>query len=367
MANLFFRTNVAPYRIDTYNALHEKLNCEMYFLYDKDFSQNFDMEKMYKDCSFRINILKSFSLFGKKNQRICTDIWKILRREKPKVVIVPEFKILTVQVLLYKYMFFKKFKIVSMCDDSWDMIANDHEWSFAHKMMRKLLAPILDDLLLVDDRVVNWYQKKYGKGIWFPIIRDEKKEIENYKRVLPLSVKLLRDFNLINKKVLLFVGRLCSVKNIERLLDAVSLTKENYALVIVGSGELEEQLKLKSANIKKEIVFAGRYEGDAVRAWYNIADCFILPSTMEAYGAVTNEALIAGCYSLISEAAGSSCLISNINGNTFNPLEIDEIANLIDYAMKQVKKDYEKQSVKDNLMPFTFEEVINNVINRLLN
>lgn len=365
MANLFFRTNVAPYRIDTYNALHEKLNCEMYFLYNQDSSQNFDMKKMYTECSFKVNILKSISLFGKKKQRFCTDIWKILRRENPKVVIVPEFKILAVQVLLYKYVFFKKFKVVSMCDDSWDMIANDHEWSFAHKMMRKLLTPFLDDLLLVDDRVVNWYQKQYGKGIWLPIIRDEKKEIENYKRVMPLSVKLSQDFNLINKKVLLFVGRLCSVKNLERLLDAVSLTKENFTLVIVGSGELEEQLKLRSANINKEIIFAGRYEGDAVRAWYNIADCFILPSTMEAYGAVTNEALIAGCYSLISEAAGSSCLIKQNNGKTFKPLDIDEIAKCIDNAMGLVRNAYKEDSVKDNLMPFTFGDVINNVINLL--
>lgn len=366
MANLFFRTNVAPYRIDTYNALHERLNCEMYFLYDKDSSQNFDMEKMYKECNFKINILKSFSFLGKKNQRICTDIWKILRREKPEVVIVPEFKILTVQVLIYKYLFCRNFKVVSMCDDSWDMIANDHDWSFAHKMMRKIITPFLDDLLLVDDRVVNWYQKQYRKGIWLPIIRDEIKEIANYKRVLPISLKLSQKLGLSKKKVLLFVGRLCHVKNLERLLDAVSLTKEDFILVIVGSGVLEEQLKLKAANIDKEIIFAGRHEGDGVRVWYNVADCFILPSTMEAYGAVTNEALIAGCYSLISEAAGSSCLINNFNGKIFNPLDIGEIASLIDDTMKQIKKD-NSNNIKNNLMPFTFTELINNVITRLLN
>ena len=365
MANLFFRTNVAPYRIDTYNALHEKLGCEFYFLYDRDYSQNHDMKKLYEQCKFNVNILKSISLFGKRNQKFCTNIWAILRKENPQIVIVPEFKILTVQILLFKFLFLKKFKVVSMCDDSWDMVANNHEWSFAHKMMRKIVTPFLDDLLLVDDRVVEWYRKKYGKGIWLPIIREEKNEIPTYERVLPMSKELHKEFNLVGKKVLLFVGRLDPVKNLDRLFDAIEKTKEDYVTVIVGSGEQEEVLKKKAACIDKPIIFAGRYEGDGVRAWYNVADVFILPSKMEAFGAVTNEALIAGCYSLISEVAGSSCLIDDKNGICFNPNEIEAISKAIDTAVAKVNPIHQI-NVKNNLMPFTFGETINKVINRLL-
>lgn len=363
MANLFFRTNVAPYRIDTYNALHDKLGCEMYFLYKEDNSQKFDMQVLYDRCNFKPNFLNSISIFNR-NQKLCTNIWDILRKEKPEIVIVPEFKILTVQILLYKWLFKKKIKVISMCDDSWDMVANNHDFSKAHRKMRKLVTPHLDDLLLVDDRVVKWYQEKYNKGIWLPIIRDEKIETPLYKRVIPLSIEYINKYKLENKKVLLFIGRLVHEKNLERLLDAITITKEDYITVIVGSGELENQLKQKALNIDKSIIFAGRYEGDNVRAWYNVADAFILPSHMEPFGAVTNEALIAGCKCLISENAGSACLIDETNGMIFNPYDIESMANAIDKMMKEISPREDIKPRPDK-MGFSFEDVINRVLAKI--
>ena len=56
----------------------------------------------------------------------------------------------------------------------------------------------------------------------------------------------------------------------------------------------------------------------------------ILPSISESFGAVINEALLAGNYVLASNLAGGSSLINeNINGNTFNPYEVNEMARLI--------------------------------------
>lgn len=363
MANLFFRTSVAPYRIDTYNTLYKKLGCEFYFLYKEDSSQKFDMQSLYNQCVFKPKFLKSLSIFSRK-QKFCVNIWSILRREKPEIVIVPEFKILTVQVLLYRWLFRKNFKVVSMCDDSWDMIAHDHDFSRAHKKMRELVTPYLDSLLLVDDRVVDWYRDKYDKGIWLPIIRDEQREISGYKRILPLSIELRKKFGLVNKKVLLFVGRLAPEKNLERLLDAIAKTEEEFVTIVVGNGESEKLLKQKASNMDKPIVFTGRYEGDGVRAWYNIADVFILPSYMEPFGAVTNEALISGCECLISENAGSACLIDETNGKTFNPYDIDMMAKIIDETMKKVHYRNEI-TVRPCKVKILFEETMNRVIEEL--
>lgn len=35
MSNIFIRTNIAPYRVDTYNALNERLNMRMCFYHRK--------------------------------------------------------------------------------------------------------------------------------------------------------------------------------------------------------------------------------------------------------------------------------------------------------------------------------------------
>lgn len=364
MPNLFFRTSIAPYRIDIYNALHTKLDCEMHFYYDFDSSQQLNEIGMREACCFTPQYIEGIK-FGKgESRKLCTKVWSILRANNPKLVVVPEFQPITIQVLLYKFLFRKKFKVVSMCDDSYDMVSNDHDFSRFHKIMRKLVVPMLDDLLLVDSNVRDWYQKHYGKGIWLPIIRDEKKERPLYESALSISHEYVDKFKLVGKKVLLFVGRLVDVKNLDSLIEAVKLTKEDFTTVIVGTGEIEDKLKAQAMDCGKEIIFAGHYVDDGIRAWYNIADVFILPSKQEAYGAVTNEALIAGNYAIVSEHAGSSCLINENNGCIVKPFDIKGMANTIDKAMSRIVSSG-NVTLKENRMPFLFDSIIDKVISEL--
>ena len=364
MANLFFRTSIAPYRIDTYNALHERLGCMMCFYHTFDSSQKLNEEGMRKECKFTPRYLKGITFGSGETRKFCTEVWTLLRSNKPNLVIVPEYQLMTIQVLLYKFIFRKKFKVISMCDDSFDMVNNDNDFTIIHKWARKMIAPLVDDLLLVDSRVRDWYQKHYKKGIWLPIVRDEKKEIPNYERSLPISKKYKEQFNLVGRKVLLFVGRFVVEKNLDNFIKALGKTKEDFVTVMVGSGELEGQLRELSKGITKEIIFAGHYVDDGVRAWYNVADVFVLPSKQEPYGAVTNEALIAGNYSVISESAGSACLITQDNGCLVKPYDLDGMVSAIDNAMKMVRHK-DTCDVKGNLMPFLFDDIINKVITEI--
>ena len=364
MPNLFFRTSIAPYRIDTYNALHEKLGCEMYFYHTYDSSQQLNEEGMRKACNFTPHYLKGFT-FGKgATRKLCTEVWSILRRNSPDIVIVPEFQLLTIQVLLFKILFRKKFKVISMCDDSYDMVTNDNDFTIIHKYARRFIVPLVDDLLLVDSRVRDWYQSHYGKGIWLPIIRDEQKERKLYQQSMPISEKYIKQFELEGSKILLYVGRLSPEKNLDNLIRALDYTEEDFTTVLVGSGEQEDYLRQLATQCRKKIIFAGHYVDNAVRAWYNIADAFILPSKQEAYGAVTNEALIAGNHAIVSEHAGSACLIKEGNGTVIQPDNIQVMANAIDTAIKESKHQASRREKKCN-MPFSFNDVIENVIRQL--
>ncbi|MGM9717884.1 MAG: glycosyltransferase family 4 protein [Prevotella sp.] len=336
----------------------------MCFYHTFDSSQKLNEEGMRKECKFTPRYLKGITFGSGETRKFCTEVWTLLRSNKPNVVIVPEYQLLTIQVLLYKFIFRKKFKVISMCDDSFDMVNNNNDFTIIHKWARKFIAPLVDDMLLVDSRVRDWYQEHYKKGIWLPIVRDEKKEIPNYERSLPISKKYKELFNLAGRKVLLFVGRFVVEKNLDNFIKALGKTKEDFVTVMVGSGELEGQLRELSKGIGKEIVFAGHYVDDGVRAWYNVADVFVLPSKQEAYGAVTNEALIAGNYSVISESAGSACLITQDNGCLVNPYDLDGMASAIDNAMRMVRHK-DTCDVKDNLMPFLFDDIINKVITEI--
>ena len=360
MANVLFYGYLAPYRIDIYNAFHEKLGFEIYFYWKRDLSQNHDMKQLENQCSFIPHFTKGISY---KRRKLNIDTWHILKKEKPSIVIVPEFKFLSLMVLLYRWLFRSKFKVIALCDDSYDMVSNEHEFTRVHRWARSVIAPWVDNIILVDSMVVNWYREKFHKGIWLPLIRDEKKELPLYEKAKYETRNLINKYSIEGKKVLLFVGRFVPVKNLHMLLKAINLTNEDFITVFVGSGILEEELKTIANESKKKIIFAGRYEGLMLKAWYLIADVFILCSTQEAFGAVTNEALLAGCYCLISKNCGSSCLINTKNGILFDPNNAQDIARCIDTSMRDI--NFSKRCNRNSLMPFTFEEMFQRVVNEI--
>ncbi len=358
MANLFFRTNIAPYRVDTYNALHEELDCKMYFMSRTDSSQDFKLDKIESRCRFTPGILRKGRFLGLPYYK---DIWKLIRENQPEVVIVPEFKLITIQALAYKYLFNRKIKVVSMCDDSYDMVANGKDFTRIHTLARKIVSPLLDDLLLVNDKVCAWYRSKYGKGQWLPIIRDEKVEVPLYKRAEKISRQYEEEFDLKGKKILLYIGRLVEVKNLPTLIDAIGKTKTDFTTVLIGDGPLLDELKKKAVSTGKDIRFLGRFEDEEIRAWCNLGDVFILPSSQEAFGAVTNEALLGGCFVLISKACGSTCLIDDSNGRIFDPHDPEKLAKLIDQSFSMVSKEEES----GNRMNLNFNDSVIKVIKNL--
>lgn len=361
--NIFIRTNIAPYRVDTYNALYEHLDMLMCFYNRMGKAQNFDIDSLESQCAFRPTYLRG-KTFGSDNRKFCFDLWSILRKEKPEIVIVPEFQISAIQVLLYRWLTRQNFKVVSMTDDSYDMIANKNDFTKLHAWLRNNFAKYFDDFIVVTPEVEKWYQEHYSKGIWMPIIMNDEKAVENYKRLLPKSKELAEMYGLIGKKILLYVGRLVSLKNLQRVIESFNKSNTDSILVIVGEGPEREALEEYALNVDKKIIFTGRFDGDDLYAWYNLASVFILASYQEAFGAVTNEALLAGCRVIISNRCGSSCIVNDKNGELIDPMDVDGIAAAIDRQFF-LSSTPNMQDVRKSLMNVKFEERFNNLVNKL--
>ena len=153
-----------------------------------------------------------------------------------------------------------------------------------------------------------------------------------------------------------------SVPHVSSLIKAYSPLKQMAKLVIIGDGECRGDLEKLDRKLETKAIFVGRKEGDELLAWYNIADIFVLPSVQEAFGAVTNEALLAGCYTLVSEKAGSSSIIhSGFNGEIFNPHSTIELTQLLKIQINKLdSKDNIK--LKDNLMPYSFVNMLDRAL-----
>ncbi len=252
-----------------------------------------------------------------------------------------------------------------MIDDSYEMLLGD-QFSRRHALAEKLLIPRFDDLINNDSRAVALFRERYGKGIYFPIIYDEKKMRGCYRRLLPLGGALAEKYGLAGKKVVLFVGRMVGVKNVPALIDAFRrIDGDDCALVLVGSGECLEELR-REASGDRRIIFPGRFEGDALFAWYNLAGIFVLPSVREPFGAVTSEALLGGCRCLVSEKAGSRCLIEDgRNGFAFSPDDPEELRRLLAETLRAVPPVSIPLKLRDNLMTLTYGEEISRLVRSL--
>ncbi len=359
MKNLFLGVGLAPYRVDLYNYLYENFSCDIYFQNRNLVSQKFDISDLRKNAIFPERYLETKKIGGRK---IILNMKRMIMEFQPKIVFTPEFSFITIQALILRKLLHADFKVVSICDDSMDMICGN-DFSIFHKIARKVIVPMLDNLILANDDTCFWYKKNYIKGVFFPIISDEKKMRVKYEQLLLLSQRIYEKENLANKKVILFVGRLVGLKNVKTLIDAYLNIKEEATLIIIGDGEEKKSLQKQSAE-SKSIIFKGRLEGDELYAWYNIADICVLPSTQEPFGAVTNEALIAGCRCLVSEKAGSKCLIDGNNGEIFNPYDMEALSRMLDVNLKKITKS-DKLDLKPNLMTMGFEEMLLIAISKL--
>lgn len=344
---LAFHRAVAPYRIDFFNGLWKHFDAHIYF--EKRYIL-FDLEQLEAQLHFPVKYISSW------------DYISLLRKHCPDIVFTGEFGKATLIILLYKWLTRGRFKVVSVCDDSIDMIEQNNDFTYVHRVLRRVVPRWLDNLILSSSAVKSWYQRQLGKGVYFPIIQDGQQLRALYQSVLPQSRLLDQQYQLEGKRVFLFVGRLVPLKNVGCIIRAFqTLNDPDSRLVIVGSGEEEAALQ-QLAEDTPHILFTGRLEGQELYAWYNLASCFILASWQEAFGAVVNEALLAGCPCLVSERAGASELIVEGNGAVFNPSSTEELTEL----MHLQPISYNLGTMRKSLMPFTFAEKFNQLLHSLL-
>ena len=366
---LVFHKALAPYRIDLFNGLNEAFDADIYFFRKNLQSQQFDLNRLLEQLNFAPKFLtRGFELHHKGRMIRFGYLQKIIRH-RPDIILCLEFSIMTFEIALFSKIFFPKTKVYTICDDSVSVAQNT---SILRKIGRALCLKLLDGIVLGNDMAEEWYNKNFPKTktVVSPIIQKEDRIISIVNKAQSITADYIEQFQLRDKNVLLFVGRLVEVKNLNFLLEVFAeyvSENGNAVLVLVGDGtknaellELAEQL-----NIKNNVIFAGRYENESLYAWYPVADYLILPSTSETFGAVVNESLIVGVPVICSNLAGASCLINDMNGRTFNPYDKRELLEIFQKSLNASKSSL-KSTKSGSLMPYTFEDRMNKLVEYLL-
>ena len=360
MRNLYITNSPASYRVDLYNALYSRFSCEVFFFADVPADSCMNEQEMQERFAFPPRHLEIRSLRGLKWGR---GIGALLKLYTPEYVFVPEFSLLALQFLRYRKRY--GFRLVSFCDDSVDMISGN-DYSRFHRLARKVLPKYLDQVVVTSRPVQQWYLSHFGKGLCFPIIVDDERLRERLVLALPHAEEIRSRYCLEKKKLVLFVGRLVGLKNVPRLIDAVArLEDKDVRLVIIGNGVEATALKQKASLLGLDVLFPGEQYGEDLLAWYQLADVHVIPSIQEAYGAVTGEALTAGCPVLVSRLAGSSALvIDGENGAVFDPFSVEELRALLERFLRRTVAGRPLQ-MRPSLLPVRFKDCFDQLVNGL--
>lgn len=246
-------------------------------------------------------------------------------------------------------------------------------------LFTKKLAAISDKVILPTEKM-RQYLKTYGidknkttiipTGIDMQRFEDKNidfNEIENLKE----------KYNLKNKKVYMFLGRLAKEKNIPLIIRAFNEAFKNdndKVLLIVGGGPVYKELKdeVVKLNIKDKVIFTDMIPIEKVPTYYRLAFLLLNASTSETQGLTYVEAMASKVPVLAQkDPCLNGVIVDNKNSFLFDGFadfvkRLKELDKLDNDKLNQIKeeayltsRDYTKETFAKKV-----EQVYIEVINK---
>lgn len=286
--------------------------------------------RSWKDklSGFKYKILQNFSIKLKGADLftyfINPDIVKELDKAKPQVVVIAGWDLFSYQVAFF-YCKIKGIKLILWSGST------DYEKSWR----RSLSLPLVKLIVAGSDACIA-----YGTRARDYLIKlgADKKKIYIYNH--STNVKNFKKLNITNTKSvkILFYGQLIERKGIDILIKAFMTIKDSMELFIVGSGQLERDLK---QNFSAENIHFFDYPGDEKAArFFSEATVFVLPSREEVWGLAVNMAMQCGLPVVVSDACGcaSDLVKDGVNGYSFKSESVNDLQKKILLATRRPKE-----------------------------
>ncbi|WP_167366888.1 glycosyltransferase, partial [Psychrobacter piechaudii] len=137
-----------------------------------------------------------------------------------------------------------------------------------------------------------------------------------------------------NKFIFIFCGFLGPRKRPKLIIDSlkrlVELGRDDFELWIVGSGDLEQELRTLSKKYGLSVKWFGFQNIDNVRRYISEADCLLLPSKHDGWGVVASEAIIEGTPVICSDSCGVAGVVAKSGyGSVFRTNDTESFISML--------------------------------------
>lgn len=354
---LVFYQYLPPWRIDVFNEMAKyyemtivftNADCEG-FVYNRNelLGKLHNIKTIFLNNGFKIG-----------SHPIRLGIYKLIKKEKPDLVFSHEYSPTSIMLAFYRQIkrFHYKFYITTS-----DNVAMAESSTGLKAKARSYVLNNADGIIVYSTSIKDWYSHHFPnlKIDICPNIQNPETLLSYRKSFKPYIDEYIKKYDLKDCNIILYTGRLVEVKGLDLLLTAFAYSEiSNFKLVLVGDGNQNKKLQelAKELSIEDKVVFAGYYSGNALYAWYDLADYFILPSRYEPFGAVVNEALVYGCPVVVSQFIGALDFVTTENGIIFNPTNHREFVNTLRNACN--KYEGLNKPERKNLMPCSFSDYV---------
>ena len=158
--------------------------------------------------------------------------------------------------------------------------------------------------------------------------------IINFDNFYPFKKINFKDYGIVNKKIILGVGRLTFQKNFSYLINEFSKflkIKDQYVLVILGKGEEKNNLikLIKKKNLSNSVYLLGNVKN--VYDFMRSSDVFVLSSLWEELGFVMAEAALNNLFIISSDCPNGPKEFLNYgkNGIIYNTNKENSLLNAL--------------------------------------
>ncbi len=164
-----------------------------------------------------------------------------------------------------------------------------------------------------------------------------------------ISRNMLRDELRIPQQhpVIVYAAKFIPKKRPQDLLHAFiglsrnGVTPPSATLLLIGDGELRQELEKQADRLNwSNIKFLGFKNQTELPAYFDLCDLFVLPSEVEPWGLVVNEAMNARCAILVSDKVGCApdLVHPGKNGAVFRARDVEDLRRTLERLLEDRNK-----------------------------